>query len=110
MFQNRKPLRESTTEASDMPASGPTRSEDERPRYKLTQPAYFSRPVIAKINGKTIEGGDLFLEAGDEVETDDPPGPHMQPLNDAAREMWDLHRPVFRNPLDDFPVREGGRG
>ena len=98
MFQTRKPLRESA------PASSPKAESAERPRYRLTAPAFFSSPVVTTIRGQRLEAGDLYLEAGSEVETDDPPGAHMEPLNAAAEAMWDKHRPVFRDFIEELPL------
>lgn len=76
----------------------------EPPQYKLTEPAYIH---------------DVLYEAGATIWFDGIPGYHMEPLNDAARDMIEKHKPRHSDPIRDLtvlgpeatvlhPVRPGG--
>jgi hypothetical protein len=63
----------------------------EPPQYELTEAAYIN---------------DQLLAEGDVVYTKGIPGPHMLPLNEAAREMCAKHSKAmqFADPIRDLTI------
>jgi hypothetical protein len=61
------------------------KAKGEPPQYQLTEKAYIH---------------DVLYEPGASVYFDGIPGPHMEPLNDAAKEMVKKHPPQGGNPID----------
>ena len=101
MFQTRKPLREPTESPPTLQEAAPETGE--RPRYELAKPASFDTEISAVRRGQPIEASGLLLEPGDQVEFDGVPGPHMIPLNDAARAAAE-QCPPWVDPVERLPL------
>lgn len=73
------------------PGEAKRKSSDEPPKYRLTEPSYINEMFYDQVQvdqGKAV----IFF--------DGVPGPHMLPLNDAAKAMVAKHKPVKIDALD----------
>lgn len=79
-------------------ASAPAQGQDaakEAPKYKLLEPAYIDDILYGEEKVNSEKGVVIFFEGI--------PGPHMKPLNAAARAMFEKHKVgARRNLIDDL--------
>lgn len=68
-------------------SSAPTKGEV--PQYRLSEVAYIN---------------DRLLQPGEVIYFEDPPGPHMMPLNDAAKAMVAKHKPTRVDPIESLTI------
>lgn len=67
------------------------KAKAEPPQYRLTEPAYIH---------------DVLYEAGASIYFEGVPGPHMEPLNDAAQAMVDKHTKAMQkhDPINELTL------
>lgn len=69
---------------------GADKKPTEVPQYQLTEKAFLN---------------DKLYEPGEVIYWKDPPGPHMLPLNDAARAQVEKFKPTWvGNPIDALAI------
>ncbi|WP_017773842.1 hypothetical protein [Paraburkholderia kururiensis] len=74
------------------------------PKYRLLETAYIDDriydPKTTPIDPETNENRPLII-AYEGV-----PGPHMEPVNDAARAIFKKHNPTWVDPIESLPINE----
>lgn len=94
------PPKRSTIDPVDQVAAGDEDEEeqkpDERPQYRLTEPAYIE---------------DRLLDTGALIRFEDIPGHHMKPVNAQAKAkckaLWPNGRPEYSDPIQSMTIVGG---